>query len=404
MRYQFIIWIIIGLALGCTSCIHRQYVTEPYPRWGTEIEVDQLGDNSEQLIVRIAYPRDIRDTKACLLLVHGMNEYIGRYAGIADYFAKNFLVAGFDLYAHGLSHPLLRQADLVLSAGADKQEIKDAYLAQLPLKNLDLFRKNVDQALQQLILACDEQGLKEKPIFIVSHSLGSLITASYLLQHQREQAYVQRIAGVVFLGPAFAVTEVPGWRGWLANPIIKLSFHAEEHYFNRRDEPLSLRMMDQAPSLIVVSLLDGIFEMLSWSGLRSLFSPITPGWVVDYLTNDEQERVRIRSDGWMIRQTLLRYVKGIEAEIIAFRYQMSTFDWPYYLIYSEHDPITASWGNHDFTKATLHNHPDNQVLAYPELNHHEHLFSAQPLRNEILEKITQWLDRRLTHLQSSNDD
>lgn len=403
MNYRFVIWIIVGLALSCTGCVHRQYVTEPYPRWGTEIEVDQL-DSAEHLIVRIAYPPDIRDVRACILLVHGMNEYIGRYAGVADYFAKNFLVAGFDLYAHGLSHPSLHQADLALSTGTHTHEIKDAYLAQLPLKNLDLLRKSLDQALQQLISICSEQGLEGKPIFIVSHSLGSLITASYLLQHQHMQAYAQQIAGVIFLGPAFAVTEVPGWRGWFANPFIKLSFHAEEQHLNLHDELSPRVMANQALSLIVVSVLDGIFEVLSWPGLRSLFSPTTPSWVVDYLTNDEQERARIRSDGWFIRQTLLRYVKGIEAEIVAFRSQMSEFKWPYYLIYSEHDPITASWGNHDFAQTTLRNHSDNQILAYPELNHHEHLFSAQPLRNEILEKIVQWLDRRLTHLQGSDDD
>lgn len=403
MHYRFVIWIIVGLALSCASCVHRQYVTEPYPRWGTEIEVDQPG-SSEHLIVRVAYPPDMRDARACLLLVHGMNEYIGRYAGVADYFAKNFLVAGFDLYAHGLSHPSLHQADLALGEGANTQEIKDAYLAQLPLKNLDLFRKNFDQALQQLVSICNGRGLEGKPVFIVSHSLGSLIVASYLLQHPREQSYIKRIAGVVFLGPAFAVTEVPGWRGWFTNPFIKLSFHAEEQYFTLHDK-LSLRAMaNQALALIVVPLLDGVFEVLSWPGLRSLFSPITPDWVVDYLTDDEQEKAQIRSDGWMIRQTVLRYVKGIEAEIVAFRYQMSAFDWPYYLIYSERDPITASWGNHDFAQATLHNHPDNQILAYPELKHHEHLFSAQPLRNEILEKIVQWVDRRMIHLRSSNDD
>ncbi|HMV13693.1 MAG TPA: hypothetical protein PJ996_12150, partial [Nitrosomonas sp.] len=82
MNYRFVIWIIVGLVLSCTGCVHRQYVTEPYPRWGTEIKVDQLG-SAEHLIVRIAYPPDIRDARACLLLVHGMNEYIGRYAGVA---------------------------------------------------------------------------------------------------------------------------------------------------------------------------------------------------------------------------------------------------------------------------------------------------------------------------------
>ncbi len=399
LRYLRSIFLILILAGACVGCVHRQSVTEPYPRWGKEFEINSQQSNSDPLIVRMVHPEDLQQAKACLLLVHGMNEYIGRYAEVAHFFAKNFLVAGFDLYGHGLSNPALRRADLALIAGAEKQEISDAYLAQIPLQNLDRLRESLDLALRQLISLCDEQGLAAKPIFVVSHSLGSLITASYFLQNADNPVYAKRVAGVVFLGPAFAVSELPGWRGWFANPLIKLSFHAEEHFLHPHDELLPLRIANQAIALLVVPILDGIFEMLSWPGLRSLFTPTTPDWVVNYLTDDQQERARIRADGWFIRQTLLRYVKGIEEEIVTFRRQMTTFNWPYYLVYSAHDPITASWGNRDFAQVTLHNHPDNQILAYPELNHHEHFFSAEPLRHEIFEKIQQWLEWRLSQWQ-----
>ncbi len=399
LPYLRSILLILILAEVCAGCVHRQSVTEPYPRWGKEIEINSRQSDSDPLIVRMVHPAELQQAKACLLLVHGMNEYIGRYAEVAHFFAKNFLVVGFDLYAHGLSHPSLRRADLALIAGAEKQEIRDAYLAQIPLENLDLLRESLGLALQQLISLCDEHGLAAKPIFIVSHSLGSLITASYFLQNLDNPVYAKRVAGVVFLGPAFAVSEVPGWRGWFANPLIKLSFHAEEHFLNPHDEPFPLMIANQTIALLVVPILDGIFEILSWPGLRSLFTPTTPDWVVNYLTDDPQERARIRTDGWFVRQTLLSYVKGIESEIVAFRRKMTAFDQPYYLIYSAHDPITASWGNHDFSRATLRNHPDNQVLAYPGLSHHEHLFSAEPLRHEIFEKIQQWLEWRLSRWQ-----
>lgn len=399
MRYLRSIFLILILVGACVGCVHRQSLTEPYPRWGKEIEINSQQSDSDPLIVRMVHPTELQQAKACLLLVHGMNEYIGRYAEVAHFFAKNFLVAGFDLYGHGLSHPSLRRADLSLIAGAEKQEIRDAYLAQIPLQNLDLLRESLGLALQQLISLCDEHGLAAKPIFIVSHSLGSLITASYFLQNLDNPVYAKRVAGVVFLGPAFAVSEVPGWRGWFANLLIKLSFHAEEHFLNPHDEPFPLMIANQTIALLVVPILDGIFEILSWPGLRSLFTPTTPDWVVNYLTDDPQERARIRKDGWFVRQTLLRYVKGIESEIVAFRRKMTVFDRAYYLIYSEHDPITASWGNHDFSRATLRNHPDNQVLAYPGLSHHEHLFSAEPLRHEIFEKIQQWLEWRLSQWQ-----
>ena len=100
-------------------------------------------------------------------------------------------------------------------------------------------------------------------------------------------------------------------------------------------------------------LLDGIFEVLSWPGLRTLFTPATPDWVVNYLTDSEQEKARIRGDDWFIRRALLRYVKAIETEIIHFRHHMSEFAIPYYLIFSGRDPITPSWGSEDFAQLTL---------------------------------------------------
>src|SRR5690606_23335953 len=111
----------------------------------------------------------------CVLLIHGMNEHIGRYSEVARYFSQNFIVAGFDYYAHGLSNPILQQADLALMSGMDTQEISDAYLAQTLLHNLDLMRRDLDLALRRLIVFCDEQGKSGRPVFIVTHSLGETI-------------------------------------------------------------------------------------------------------------------------------------------------------------------------------------------------------------------------------------
>ncbi|SDW77589.1 alpha/beta fold hydrolase [Nitrosomonas communis] len=392
MRYPFVASIVLLVAM-LSGCVHRQFITQPYPRWGEEIPIHQA-DDASPLLLRILQPTEPSNALACLLLVHGMNEYMGRYSEIARYFAQRFIVAGFDLYAHGLSNPILQQADRALIAGAAQQEVGDAYLAQIPLYDLEPMKQDLSHALKQLIISCDEQGESDKPIFIVSHSLGSLIAASYLLSTQNKSESARRVQGIILLGPAFSVTEVPGWRGWLANPLIKLSFHAEEHFLSPQNEFLPLLIINQIVSLIIVPLLDGIFEVLSWPGLRTLFTPATPDWVLDYLTDSEHEKARIRADGWFIRRALLRYVKAIETEIIHFRHHMSEFAIPYYLIFSGRDPITPSWGSEDFAQLTLQNHPDNELLPLPKLSHHEHLFSSQPLRNEILKKIEQWLDRR----------
>ncbi|SDY61474.1 Lysophospholipase, alpha-beta hydrolase superfamily [Nitrosomonas sp. Nm58] len=391
-------WVFLFLLLIILpGCVHRQFVTQPYPRWGEEIPINQAND-ANPLILRLMRPAEPIHASACVLLVHGMNEYIGRYGEIARYFAQRFIVAGFDLYAHGLSNPMLQQADQALTAGAARQEVGDAYLAQTRLHDLEPMRQGLSQALRHLILLCNEQDKEEKPnkpVFIVSHSLGALIAASYLLSTENTHDSAMRVQGIVLLGPAFSVSEVPGWRGWLANPFIKLSFHAEEHFLNPQNEPLPLLIVNQLMSLITVPLLDGLFEVLSWPGLRTLFTPVTPDWVVDYLSDSEAEKAEIRADGWFIRRNLLRYVKGIEAEVVRFRRHMNTFAIPYYLIYSGRDPITPAWGNEDFARVTQQNHPDNALLPLPELSHHEHLFSSQPLRDELLKKIEQWLDQRV---------
>lgn len=396
MHHTTLAFIFLLLAT-LSGCVHRQFVTQPYPRWGEEISINHA-DDANPLLLRILHPTDPSKAPACLLLVHGMDEYIGRYDEIAHYFAQRFIVGGFDLYAHGLSNPILQQADQALTAGTAQQDVSDAYLAQIPLYDLEPMRHSLSLALKRFIISCDEQGESDKPIFIVSHSLGSLIAASYLLSAQNESEPARRVQGIILLGPAFSVTEVPGWRGWLANPLIKLSFHAEEHFLNPQNEPLPLMIMNQIISLITVPLLDGIFEVLSWPGLRTLFTPVTPDWVVDYLTDSEAEKARIRADGWFIRRNLLRYVKGIEAEIVHFRRHMNEFTIPYYLIYSGHDPITPGWGSQNFVRATQQNHPDNELLPLPKLSHHEHLFSSQPLRDELLKKIEQWLNLRLLYL------
>jgi alpha-beta hydrolase superfamily lysophospholipase len=385
------------LFLMLCGCTHRQFVKEPYPRWGEEIALERP-DRSASLILRYQPPPDPARAPACLLIVHGMNEYVGRYGDIVHHFAQRFLVAGFDLYAHGLSNPILRQADRALTAGAAEQEVSDAYLAQVPLRDLEPMRQDLDRVLHRLISLCDELGAGEKPVFILSHSLGSLVAASYLLKARSQPDPRDRVQGIVLLGPAFSVSQVPGWRGWLANPLIRLSFHAEEHFLNPGDEPWPLLLLNQVVALTAVPLLDGLFEVLSWPGMRQWFTPVTPDWVVNYLTDWEEERARHRADGWIIRRSLLRYVKGVEKEIVCFRRGMGAFATPYYLVYSGHDPITPPWGAHDFARATLYRHPDNQVWALPDLYHHEHLYSAPPLRGEILERINRWLDRRLSSL------
>lgn len=384
------------LLIVLSGCVHRPYVTASYPRWGHEIAIEQGGE--EPLILR-TLPAQSSQASACVLLVHGMNEHIGRYGEVARYFSQRYFVAGFDHYAHGLSNPVLRRADQALMEGADRADVSDAFLAQSALYDLEPLRQTLGLALQAFMAQCDAQDHSRRPVFIVAHSLGGLVTASYLLRHQNESDLRKRLRGVVFLAPAFAVSEPPGWRGWVANPLIKLSFHAETHFLHPQREPLPLLLFNQLLSLVTVPVLDGLFEVFSWPGLRNFASPSSPVWVTDYLTDSEEEKARLRADGWIVRRSLLRYVKGIEAEVVRFRRQMADFSIPYYLIYSEMDPITPAWGDEDFARVTLQHNPANEVLKLPGLPYHQHLFMQEPVRTELLQKIEKWLDRRLRVVQ-----
>ena len=376
-----------------TSCAQHQTVTDHYPRWGKEVILTSTDNRIRHL--QIKQPEHISSAKACILMVHGMNEYIGRYAEIADYFSDQYIVAGIDLTAHGLSNPVFARIQKDLLTGGTKHDVSEAFLEQAQLRDLQPMQDDLEEALQYLILHCDQSANnKALPIFILSHSLGSLVSASYLLQQTDNSVLNKRISGIIFSAPAFSVTQVPGWQGWFQNPFVSFSYHTHKHFLNPHDEAMPLLLFNQLLSLISVPIQDGIIEFLSLPGMRKLFSPSTPDWVINYLSNWEVERERQRTDPYIIRRSILRYVLAIEKAVIKFRESMAQFDTPYLLIYSEHDPITPAWGSIDFASASLQNHADNEVMMLAGENHHEQLFSTPALRQQILITIRSWMELR----------
>jgi alpha-beta hydrolase superfamily lysophospholipase len=389
----------ILLLMLCSGCSYQQMVKEKYPLWGKEryLNSDETGSLRHMQILTPARPDS---AGACLLIVHGMNEHVGRYGDIARHFSDRFIVAGIDMTAHGLSNTVLMKADKSIEAGASAYDAGDAYLEQAQLGDLQPLRDDLNLALSHLINHCDKLSVnKSLPVFILSHSLGSLVSASYLLQTNNE-AVKSRIKGIIFSGPAFSVTEVPGWRGWFQNPFIRFSFHTHEHFLNPHDEPLPLLLFNQLLALITVPLHDGIFELLSLPGLRNVFSPTGPAWVEEHLSDSEEERIRQRNDNYIIRRCVLRYVLAVEKEIIQFRQNMAGFSTPYLLIYSDQDPITPAWGNTDFAAVTRDKHDHNELMVLTGKNHHEQLFSTPILREQILHKIDDWLKRSLENGQN----
>jgi alpha-beta hydrolase superfamily lysophospholipase len=389
-----LIFCALSLLIG-SGCSHRQTVTQPYPFWGEAVELPVSG-NAARRQLQVLTPSSRSSMQACLLIVHGMNEHVGRYGDIARHFSGRLMVAGIDLTAHGMSNPVLARAHASVTSGAAGYDVGSAFLEQEQLDDLQPMRDDIKQALHYLAGRCRSSSKRQPlPIFILSHSLGSLAAASYLLQAKDDPA-AARVEGIVFSGPAFSVTRVPGWRGWFQNPIVDFTFYSHEHFLNPQDEPIPLMLFNQFVALLTVPLQDGMIELLSMPGLRRVFSPAAPAWVKNYLTDSEEEKIRLLNDKYMIKRSLLSFVLGVEKEIIKFRERMQQFDKPYLLIYSEHDPITPAWGNIDFAAETRHLNRHNRVVLLADASHHEQLFSASPVKEQLLEIIDRWLEQRLT--------
>ena len=378
------------------GCVSRVVVNVRYSAWGEEIFLSR-DHESKRLHIRLAMPPESIEALGCVLIIHGMNEHVGRYAEIATHLAQRFIVAGIDLPGHGLSNRVFYAADRAIARGVEFYDVSNAYLEQAELSDLEPMRVAFEKALSFLAARCDaESDVSEpKPLFIISHSMGSLVAATYYLSLQADNKLRRRIQGIVFSGPAFAVTHVPGWRGWFQNPFINFSFYTHQHFLDPQIEPWPMRAFNQAIAFVTVPIQDGLVELLSSPGLRRAFTPATPSWVEQYHTDSEEERKKRSQDNYIIRESILRYVLGIEQEIIHFRSAMKDFGLPYLLIYSELDPITPAWGNIDFAEVTQDKHPHNEIMPLVGVAHHEQLFSAPKLRQELMQTIDCWLDRRL---------
>ncbi len=342
-----------------------QVIDRPYPRWG-ESRFLQPGYRGDPL--HLLWRESDAPARDGILLVHGMNEYVGRYRHVAEYFGRRFNVLGVDLHAHGLTNPVLRRADKEITTGAKTWRADDAFLQQLQLKTLEILRRDFRTALEDLRRRCDGH------VFVLAHSLGGLVAASTLLQGNGG------VSGILLLGPAFSVSRFPGLRGRLANPVMETSFRWLERCLAAHD----------GLACLATSVLDGIMEVCSRPPLRGWFSPCRPQWILDYLTDWEEERARLRSDCYIIPRVLMSYVRGVEREIAHFRRRMQAFRLPYFLVYSEEDPITAAWGNRDFAASTRGNHPLNEVMPVPG-SCHEHLFMKPPAPQKILRILDGWM-------------
>ena len=114
------------------------------------------------------------DPKAVLMIVHGLGEHSGRYLNVVNHFVPmGFAVYGMDHPGHGKSDGTRKYVD-----------------------RFEDFIENVKAYFDRI------QGWQvDKPIFLVGHSLGGLIGAVYLLDHQAG------LKGAILSGPSVKIPD-----------------------------------------------------------------------------------------------------------------------------------------------------------------------------------------------------
>jgi len=122
--------------------------------------------------------------RAVLLIVHGYGEHSGRYEHLGQWFAaRGFAVHAYDQRGHGRSggHPC----------------------------HVDRFAEFLDDLARMLVVVREEE--PGRPIFLVGHSMGGLITCSFLRERRPD------VLGAILSGPALGlVDDFPAWRKWAA--------------------------------------------------------------------------------------------------------------------------------------------------------------------------------------------
>lgn len=130
------------------------------------------------------------DSRAIVLLVHGLAEHSSRYQEFAEYLvSQDYLVAALDLPGHGQSH----------GGKAYFNRFSDHQYA-------------VEQ-LRQLFA----QRYPSKKIFLLGHSMGGLVSSSVMLDAQ------QHYAGCILSGAALKTAlQPPAIQIWLINLLSRL--------------------------------------------------------------------------------------------------------------------------------------------------------------------------------------
>lgn len=195
------------------------------------------------------------NSKASVVVVHGLSEFTKKYYEVAAYFLnQGYNVFLFDLRCHGLSQRLTEDIELI---------------------HVDAFKDYADdleQFIDKIVIPAEE-----KPVYIYSHSMGGGISAMYLEKNSEKikkavlsSPMIEPYAGKtpVFLARFFMWVE-----NTFMNPAAKWNFSSEfnpEHSFKNSSDSSEARFNHNLNMRI--------------NNANYRTTPLSIGWVYNSLT------------------------------------------------------------------------------------------------------------------------
>jgi len=132
------------------------------------------GKDGFKLYEQCWMPEDVAGADAILVIVHGLAEHSGRYAHLGQFFAgQGFVVGAFDHRAHGKSDG----EDTVIKSIDDCADDVEVFVARM------------------------RERVPGKPVFVLGHSLGGLITTTYVLKNKPD------VHGILLSGAALMISD-----------------------------------------------------------------------------------------------------------------------------------------------------------------------------------------------------
>ncbi len=253
------------------------------------------------------------DAKAWVLVVHGLAEHSSRYQPMAEFLtAAGYALCTLDLPGHG------------------KSEGRPGHI-----DSFEDFLDTLEQCLEQL-----QQAQPGKPLFLLGHSMGGLIGANFLLEHQRD------FRGAIFSGPAI---QAPGGKPpWIQLVLVRL-------------------LARVAPAV-------GVMQLDAQGVSRD------PNVVADYIDDPLNYGGKISARG----------VAELFAAMEVIQDRASEITLPMLIMHGEADTMTPVEGSrllHERASSA-----DKTLRIYPGL-HHE-IFN-EPERLELFAELRHWLDAHI---------